>query len=100
MRRRYLAPLLLLAPGLAVAHSPMQGIGNFYGGILHPILVPSHLLALLSLGLLIGQSGVSAMRLAYPDSIRVVRLPCTGKLDVAHVLASFEHGADAVMVAG
>ncbi len=41
-----------------------------------------------------------AMRIPYPDGIRIVRLPCTGKLDVAHVLSSFEHGADAVMVAG
>ncbi len=41
-----------------------------------------------------------AMRLDYPEGIRVVRLPCTGKLDVAHVLAAFEHGADGVMVAG
>ena len=41
-----------------------------------------------------------AMRISYPKSIRVVRLPCTGKLDVAHVLSAFEHGADAVMVAG
>ena len=66
MRRRYLAPLLLLAPGIALAHSPMQGIGHFYGGILHPVLVPSHLLAILALGLLIGQRGVSTMRAAYP----------------------------------
>ena len=41
-----------------------------------------------------------AMRLTYPEGIRVVRLPCTGKLDVAHVLSAFEHGADGVMVAG
>jgi urease accessory protein len=65
MSRRHLAPLLLLTPGIALAHSPMQGIGHFYGGILHPVLVPSHLLALTSLGLLIGQRGLSAMRLAY-----------------------------------
>ncbi|MDA8752587.1 HupE/UreJ family protein [Halieaceae bacterium] len=66
MHRRYLAPLLLLAPGIAAAHSPMQGIGHFYGGILHPVLVPSHLLALLALGLLVGQRGVRAMQIVYP----------------------------------
>lgn len=55
---------LLAAPG-AFAHSPIEGIGDFYGGILHPALVPSHLLVLLSLGLLLGQRGLAAMRVGY-----------------------------------
>ena len=66
MPRRWLPALLLLAPGVALAHSPMPGIGYFYGGILHPALVPSHLVALVALGLLVGQRGLTAMRLAYP----------------------------------
>jgi F420-non-reducing hydrogenase iron-sulfur subunit len=41
-----------------------------------------------------------SMRLDYPTSIKIVELPCTGKLDVLHVLRAFEDGADAVMVAG
>lgn len=41
-----------------------------------------------------------SMRLEYPTSIKVVELPCTGKLDVLYVLRSFEAGADAVIVAG
>lgn len=41
-----------------------------------------------------------AMRLGYPTGIRVVRLPCTGKLDAVNVLQAFEKGADGVMVAG
>ena len=44
----------------------MPGIGEFYGGLLHPILVLPHFLVLLVFALLIGQSGVQAMRLAYP----------------------------------
>ena len=40
------------------------------------------------------------MRLQYPTSIRIVRLPCTGKLDVLHLLKAFERGADGIMVAG
>jgi coenzyme F420-reducing hydrogenase delta subunit len=40
------------------------------------------------------------LRLQYPPSIKVVELPCTGKLDVLHVLRAFEDGADGVMVAG
>ena len=41
-----------------------------------------------------------SMRLEYPTSIKVVELPCTGKLDVLYVLRAFEDGADGVMVAG
>ncbi len=41
-----------------------------------------------------------SMRLQYPPNVRNVRLPCTGKLDVIHILRAFEDGADGVMVAG
>lgn len=44
----------------------MAGIGEFYGGILHPLVVLPHILALLVFGLLLGQRGVRAMRYAYP----------------------------------
>jgi urease accessory protein len=35
--------------------TPIEGLGAFYGGLLHPVLTPTHGLALLGLGLLIGQ---------------------------------------------
>lgn len=41
-----------------------------------------------------------SMRLEYPQSIKVIELPCTGKLDVLYVLRAFEDGADGVIVAG
>jgi F420-non-reducing hydrogenase iron-sulfur subunit len=41
-----------------------------------------------------------SMRLEYPASIKVIELPCSGKLDVQYVLRAFEDGADGVMVAG
>jgi coenzyme F420-reducing hydrogenase delta subunit len=40
------------------------------------------------------------MRLQYPGSVRVLRLPCTGKIEVNYLLAAFERGADGVFVAG
>ena len=40
------------------------------------------------------------MRLNYPGTIRVVRVPCTGKVDVLHILRAFEKGADGVYVVG
>lgn len=41
-----------------------------------------------------------SLRIQYPSSVKVVKLPCTGKLDVQLILDAFEHGADGVMVAG
>ncbi len=40
------------------------------------------------------------MRLKIPTSFRIVRLPCTGKLDIIHVLRAFEKGADGVFAVG
>ena len=41
-----------------------------------------------------------SMRIEYPASIKVVELPCSGKLDPVYVLRAFEDGADGVLVAG
>jgi F420-non-reducing hydrogenase iron-sulfur subunit len=41
-----------------------------------------------------------AMRLQYPPSVRIIRLPCTGKIDAIHLMKAFEEGADGAFVAG
>jgi coenzyme F420-reducing hydrogenase delta subunit len=41
-----------------------------------------------------------SMRLGYPTSIKVVKMPCSGTVDPLYVLRAFEDGADGVMVAG
>lgn len=40
------------------------------------------------------------MRLQYPTNIRIIKLPCSGTIDVLHILKAFEEGADGVFVAG
>ncbi len=40
------------------------------------------------------------MRLSYPTNVKIIRLPCTGKLDHSYILRSFERGADGVFAAG
>ena len=40
------------------------------------------------------------MRLQYPTSIKIIRVPCTGKVDVIHILRAFELGADGVYALG
>jgi coenzyme F420-reducing hydrogenase delta subunit len=41
-----------------------------------------------------------SMRLQYPANVRVLRFPCTGKIEENYILAAFELGVDGVMVAG
>jgi len=40
------------------------------------------------------------MRLQYPPNVKIIRLPCTGRVDVIHLVRAFEDGADGVFVAG
>jgi len=41
-----------------------------------------------------------SMKLNYPDNVRIVMVPCTGRVDALHILTAFKHGADGVVVAG
>jgi F420-non-reducing hydrogenase iron-sulfur subunit len=41
-----------------------------------------------------------SMRLQYPHNVRVVNLPCTGRVDVLHILKTFQAGADGILVGG
>jgi coenzyme F420-reducing hydrogenase delta subunit len=40
------------------------------------------------------------MRLSYPTNIKIIQVPCTGKVDVLYLLKAFQYGADGVYVAG
>ena len=39
-------------------------------------------------------------RIQYPSNVKIVLLPCTGKLDALYALRAFENGADGILVAG
>lgn len=62
INRLVVAAALVAVPDCAAAHSPIAGIGAFYNGMLHPLLVPAHLLAILAVGLLVGQNAPAASR--------------------------------------
>jgi len=40
------------------------------------------------------------MRLSYPPNVKIMLVPCTGRVDALHLLRAFERGADGVFVAG
>lgn len=39
-------------------------------------------------------------RMQYPANVRVIHAPCTGKIEMEHILAAFEKGVDGILVAG
>jgi len=39
-------------------------------------------------------------RMQYPANVRIVHVPCSGKMEVQQILAAFEHGIDGVLIAG
>ena len=41
-----------------------------------------------------------ARRMQYPANVRIVHVPCTGKIEVEHLLAALERGIDGILVAG
>jgi len=43
-------------------------------------------------------AGVS--RIQYPPNVRIIRVPCSGRVDVLHVLRAFQNGADGVIITG
>jgi len=43
-------------------------------------------------------AGVS--RIQYPPNVRILRVPCSGRVDVLHVLKAFQNGADGVIITG
>ena len=55
-----------------------------------PVAAPCHAAADLA----------GAMRLEYPSTVRVLRFPCTGKVEPNYLLKAFELGVDGVIVAG
>jgi F420-non-reducing hydrogenase iron-sulfur subunit len=41
-----------------------------------------------------------SLRVQYPPNVRIIRTPCTGRLEVEYFMTAFERGADGVLVAG
>jgi len=39
-------------------------------------------------------------RMQYPVGVRIISTPCTGKLEMEHILQAFENGIDGILVVG
>ena len=43
-------------------------------------------------------AGIS--RIQYPPNVRIVRVPCSGRVNPLYIIKSLQHGADGVLVSG
>jgi coenzyme F420-reducing hydrogenase delta subunit/ferredoxin len=48
----------------------------------------------------LGADLAGTTRLEYPPNVRIIRLPCTGRIDFDLIVKAFEIGADSVLVSG
>jgi urease accessory protein len=73
----------LAAPGVCLsdaarAHSVIEGLNSFQGGLLHPVLEPAHALSLVALGLMVGQQRAphrTPLMFAFAGALLVAILP-------------------------
>jgi coenzyme F420-reducing hydrogenase delta subunit len=47
-----------------------------------------------------GADLAGSMRLQYPPAVKIMMVPCTGRVDILHILKAFEAGWDTVFVSG
>ena len=47
-----------------------------------------------------GADMAGTSRISYPPNIRVIRVPCSGRVDPLLIIKCFQQGADGVLVAG
>ena len=47
-----------------------------------------------------GADMAGTSRITYPPNIRIIRVPCSGRVDPLLIVKSFQMGADGVLVAG
>ena len=62
LARGLLALCGMLMPGFAAAHSFIPGAGSFVNGLVHPFVIPAHIIGILMLGMFTGQHGSQAMK--------------------------------------
>ncbi|MBU1212383.1 MAG: HupE/UreJ family protein [Alphaproteobacteria bacterium] len=81
---------LVAWPLQASAHSPIEGLGAFYGHLLHPVTVQSHAMLLTAVALMFGQqgrskarAGVIALGLAFAGGLAAATTGASGTFSVS-----------------
>lgn len=54
---------------MLLLHNPIEGISTFYGGVLHPLVVPEQVLTMLTVSACLAQQGLASLRHAVPAAL-------------------------------
>jgi len=80
-----------VSPGTAAGKTELVGVSDFRPEITVFVCIYCAYMSADTAG---------ALRAQYPASVKLVKLPCTGKVDARYLLEAFEQGADGVCVVG
>ena len=47
-----------------------------------------------------GADGAGSARLSYPENVKIIRVPCSCRVNPMFILRAFQRGADGVIIAG
>ena len=47
-----------------------------------------------------GADGAGSARLSYPENVKIIRVPCSCRVNSMFILRAFQRGADGVIIAG
>ena len=47
-----------------------------------------------------GADGAGSARLGYPEQVKIIRVPCSCRVNPMFILRAFQRGADGVIIAG
>lgn len=79
--------VVVMMPSAAYAHGKIEGVGDLFNGLAHPLRVPSHLLLLVALSLLLAQQ--KPRRLTWPMAVFTacsgLAIGVAGALDLAGI---------------
>ena len=81
---------------MSESHAPSAIPGAPTGGALEPRIVAF----LCNWCSYAGADLAGISRIQYPPSIRVIRVPCSGRVDPFYILKALQNGADGVLISG
>jgi len=81
---------------MSESHAPLVTPGAPTGGAFEPKIVAF----LCNWCSYAGADLAGISRIQYPPSIRVIRVPCSGRVDPFYILKALQNGADGVLISG
>jgi F420-non-reducing hydrogenase iron-sulfur subunit len=77
-----------------------EGIGGIAGSSTDPLWDPEIIAFCCEYCAHSAAALAGSKRMQYPPSVRIIHTPCTGKIEMEHILEAFEKGTDGILIVG